>query len=104
MGVRLRPAARQALTEMAERFYRKVYPPEHERADEQFDFGRETALKDYMRSAQKLLRSRGMVPEYILLARGEIGLYHALQRLGARVQTSRIVRKYLSARPAPARR
>lgn len=99
--MKLPRAARQALTGMTEQFYREVYPPEQERDDEHFDFGRGTALKDYMRCAQKLLRSRGTVPEYILLARGETGLYHALQRLRARVQTSRTVRRYLLARPVP---
>lgn len=94
-GARLRPAARRALVEFAEQFYRKVYPPERDREGRAFDFGRGTALRDYLRAARKLLRTRGALPEYTFIARVEMGLYHTLHRLGARVHTSRIVRRHL---------
>ena len=96
-GGTLKPSARRALVEFSEKFYRKVYPPERERDDDPFDFGRSPVMKDYMRESNNLLRNKGVMSEYIFLARGELGLYHALQRLRARVHTSRIVRRYLEA-------
>ena len=94
-GETLRPAARRALVSMAERFYRKVYPPEPELADRPFDFGDKAFLADYMRESTKVMRSRGVLPEYIFLGRAETGLYHTLHQLKARVPTSRIVRQFL---------
>jgi predicted unusual protein kinase regulating ubiquinone biosynthesis (AarF/ABC1/UbiB family) len=94
-GTNLRPAARQALINMADTFYGKVYPPDIARDSDAYDFGDGTVLQDYARNSQILFRSRAAMPEYIFLARAEIGLYSALTRLRARVHTSRIVRKYL---------
>jgi predicted unusual protein kinase regulating ubiquinone biosynthesis (AarF/ABC1/UbiB family) len=91
----LRPAARRALSEFADRFYRKVYPPEIEKEDIPFDFGESPVLKEYLRESRKLMHSRAALSEHILLARVEVGLYHTLQRLRARVHTSRIVRSFL---------
>ena len=53
-------------------------------------------MKDYVRSAAALVRTRAALPEYLLFSRAETGLYQTLHRLGARVRTSRIVRGYLS--------
>jgi predicted unusual protein kinase regulating ubiquinone biosynthesis (AarF/ABC1/UbiB family) len=94
-GAKLRPAVREALIGFTENFYRAVYPPEPEKDGEAHDFGKGTAVQDYMRESQKLWQSRGIMPEYIFLARSEMGMYDTLQRLGARVHTSRIVRKHL---------
>jgi predicted unusual protein kinase regulating ubiquinone biosynthesis (AarF/ABC1/UbiB family) len=94
-GTALRPAARRALSDFAERFYRKVYPPEIEKDDEPFDFGESTVVQDYLRESRKLLHSRGALSEHVFLARVEMGLYDMLHRLRARVHTSRIVRQYL---------
>jgi predicted unusual protein kinase regulating ubiquinone biosynthesis (AarF/ABC1/UbiB family) len=102
-GTRLRPAARQALVEFTERFYRRVYPPEPEREGERFDFGDGDVVPQYMEESQKLVRCKGMMPEYTLLARGEVGMYSTLYQLRARVHTSRIVRKHLE-RSKPASR
>ncbi len=52
-------------------------------------------FRDYGRESANLLRAKGALPEYVLLARAEAGLFQTLQRLGARVHTSRIVRKYV---------
>ena len=94
-GTKLRPAARRALMEFSEQFYRKVYPPEIEKDDVAFDFGTSTVLADYLRQSRKLMHSKGALPEHVLLARVEIGLYHTLHRLRARVHTSRIVRRLM---------
>ena len=94
MGGTMTPGARRTLCEFAEKFYRRVFPPEPEREGERFDFGDAEFLRDYMRGSQELFRSRGTLPEYIFLVRAEVGLYQTLHRLGARVHTSRIVRKY----------
>ncbi len=94
-GTKLRPAARRALMDFAEKFYRKVYPPEVEKDDEPFDFGASPVLQDYLRESNKLLYSKGAHPEHLFLARVEMGLYDTLHRLRARVHTSRIVRRYL---------
>lgn len=95
-GAKLRPAARRSLVEFAENFFRRVYPPEREKDDVPFDFGVGTVVRDYLNESRKLLRTRGALPEYTFLARAEMGLYHTLTRLGARVHTSRIVRAMLS--------
>jgi predicted unusual protein kinase regulating ubiquinone biosynthesis (AarF/ABC1/UbiB family) len=92
-GARLTPKSRQALVEFAQRFYSKVYPPD--RDDQPFDFGRSPILQEYLDASGNLVRARGVLPEYTFIARAELGLYHALHRLRARVHTSRIVRKYL---------
>jgi predicted unusual protein kinase regulating ubiquinone biosynthesis (AarF/ABC1/UbiB family) len=94
-GAKLRPAAREALIEFTQSFYRTVYPPDRSIEDQPFDFGKGSILQEYISQSQKLLRTRGMLPEYIFIARAEIGLYHALRRLKARVHTSRIVRQQL---------
>jgi len=94
-GRSLNPAARRALIDFAERFFRRVYPPELERESEPFDFGASTIVEDYLRESNNLFRSKGAVADYVFLARVEMGLYHALHRLRARVHTSRIVRRQL---------
>ena len=94
-GQTLRPAARRAMSEFAEKFYRKVYPPEVEKDDEPFDFGESPVVQDYMRESQKLVNSKGALSEHVFLSRAEMGLYDTLHRLRARVHTSRIVRQYL---------
>ena len=94
MGGTMTPAARRTLCDFAERFYRRVFPPEPERENERFDFGESEFLHEYLRGSQELLKGRGVLPEYIFLARAEIGLYQTLHRLRARVHASRIVRKY----------
>ncbi len=95
-GIKLNSAARRALVDFAQNFYKKVYPPDPEKDSEPFDFGQGTVLRDYIRESQKLLRGKGITPEYVLLGRAEMGLYDMLHRLRARVHTSRIVRKYLA--------
>jgi hypothetical protein len=48
-----------------------------------------------MREATKLFRTKHVMPEYLFMARTEMGLYHTLHALKARVAMSDIVRKYL---------
>lgn len=93
-GRKLQPATRQALVSFANNFYRKVYPPGPQK-QQPFNFGDKAFLEDYLREAKNLLRTKGVMPEYIFVARAEMGLYHTLYRLKARVPTSDIVRKYL---------
>lgn len=94
-GTKLRPAARRALSRFAESFYRTVYPPELERDAVPFDFGDAGFLRSYLRESTNLMRAKGSLPEYMLMARAETGLYATLHRLRARVHMSRIVRAYL---------
>jgi predicted unusual protein kinase regulating ubiquinone biosynthesis (AarF/ABC1/UbiB family) len=94
-GKRIGAATTKALVQFAERFYGRVYPPEAERDDEPFDFSDPGFLRDYMTHTLRVTRARGGLPEYVFLARAEAGLYQTLHRLGARVYTSRIVRRYL---------
>ena len=103
MGSRITPGARRALVRFAQHFYRRVFPPEPERDHDQFDFGDAAFLREYLKASQDIVKSRGILPEYLFLARAEIGLYQTLHRLRARVGTSRIVRKVLT-RPATASR
>ena len=94
MGKKLLPVARRALISFADNFYRKVYPPEPEK-QQSFDFGNVEFLQDYLRESKNLLRTKGVLTEYIFMGRAEMGLYQTLHRLRARVPTSQIVRKYL---------
>ena len=96
MGGTMTPGARRTLSWFAEKFYRRVFPPEPEREGDRFDFSDAEFLREYLRASQELFKSRGTLPEYIFLVRAEIGLYQTLHRLKARVHTSRIVRKYLT--------
>jgi predicted unusual protein kinase regulating ubiquinone biosynthesis (AarF/ABC1/UbiB family) len=93
-GQKLQPVTRRALTSFADNFYRKVYPPEPKK-QHTFDFADKRFLEDYLRESKNLLRTKGLMTEYIFIARAEMGLYHTLHRLKARVPTSDIVRKYL---------
>lgn len=94
IGTELPAHTRRALIRFAENFYRKVYPPETKKV--LFDFADKKFLEDYLRESTNLFRTKGVVPDVIFMARGEIGLYHTLHRLQARVPTSDIVRKYLT--------
>jgi hypothetical protein len=54
-------------------------------------------MQVYMRATTTVTRARGALPEYVLFARAETGLYQTLHRLKARVRTSKLVRRYLYA-------
>ena len=93
-GIKLSTPAYRALVSFSEKFYRNVYPPERE-LHERFDFADKKFLTDYIREATKLFRTKQIMAEFLLMARTEMGLYHTLHALKARVPTSDIVRKYL---------
>jgi hypothetical protein len=101
LGESITPGARRTLIRFAEHFYKRVFPPEIERQNELIDFGDVDFLKEYMEASQDLIKSRGILTEYVFLARAEIGLYQTLHRLRARVRTSQIVRKYWTGNVAP---
>jgi predicted unusual protein kinase regulating ubiquinone biosynthesis (AarF/ABC1/UbiB family) len=90
------PAVRRIVLDFAERFYRKVYPPDPKAEDRPFDFSDSAFLREYLHLAGKLTRARGSAPRYIFLARAEVGLYTTLHRLKAHVRTSAILRRLLS--------
>jgi hypothetical protein len=94
-GTKLSATAQRALARMSERFYGAVYPPDPADDAKPFDFSDPTVLRSYMTEAGNLTRAKAGLPEYVLFARAEIGLYQTLHRLRARVRTSRIVRRYL---------
>jgi predicted unusual protein kinase regulating ubiquinone biosynthesis (AarF/ABC1/UbiB family) len=96
-GKRLAPGTRRAIIDFSERFYRKVYPPDPKDAERPFDFSDPGFLRDYLRAASNLTRAKGTTPQFIFLARAEIGLYTTLHRLRARVPTSAILRRLLTA-------
>ncbi|MBI1876619.1 MAG: AarF/ABC1/UbiB kinase family protein [Acidobacteria bacterium] len=95
-GKKLSSVSQRAVADFAERFYRKVYPPDLKDADRAFDFSDPGFLRDFLRAAGKLARAKGSTTEYIFLVRAEIGLYTTLHRLKARVHTSAIVRRLLA--------
>jgi predicted unusual protein kinase regulating ubiquinone biosynthesis (AarF/ABC1/UbiB family) len=99
MGGRINPAAVRTLTDFAEQFYGRVFPPDLDREHDRFDFGDRRFLQDYLQASRALVKSRGILPEYLFLARAEMGLYQTLHRLRARVATSRIVRRHLNGAP-----
>jgi predicted unusual protein kinase regulating ubiquinone biosynthesis (AarF/ABC1/UbiB family) len=92
-GQKLLPATHEALVGFAEKFFRKVYPPEPKYIDRLFDFSDPAFLRNYMDCGRDLARAKGTLPDYVFLARVESGLYHTLHRLKARVATSRIVQR-----------
>jgi len=94
VGRKLTAGTRRALLSFSDNFYRKVYPPDQEKL-EPFDFADQKFLHDYLRESKNLFRTKGVMTEYIFMARAEMGLYQTLHRLKARVHTSEIVRKYL---------
>jgi len=94
-GRELSTATRRALIRFAENFYRKVYPPGAER-QKAFDFGDPRFLQDFLAASKELFRARGVLSELIFMVRAEMGMYQTLLRLKAKVNTSEIVRKYLS--------
>jgi len=94
LGRKLPAATRRTLISFADNFYRKVYPPGAEQ-EQPFDFADNTFLQDYLRESKNLFRTKGVMTEYLFMARAEMGMYQTLHRLKARVPTSRIVRKYL---------
>src|SRR5437764_3106022 len=93
-GAKLLPGARRAIIGFAENFYRKVYPPQPDE-DHLFDFSDAIFLRDFLRESKNLFRTKGVITEFIFMARAEMGLYQTLHRLRARVHTSDIVSKYL---------
>jgi predicted unusual protein kinase regulating ubiquinone biosynthesis (AarF/ABC1/UbiB family) len=94
----LTPGAQRAVADFALRFYRKVYPPDPKDAERAFDFSDPGFLRDFLRAAGKLTRAKGAAnPEYVFMVRAEVGLYTTLHRLKARVHTSAIVRRLLTA-------
>ena len=97
-GKKLPPATRKAIAEFSDRFYKKVYPPDPAAAARPFDFSDAGFLREYLRAAGNLSAAKGTNPDYIFLARAEIGLYTTLHRLKARVHTSDIVRRLLAQR------
>src|SRR6267143_1559099 len=94
LGRKLPAATRWTLISFADNFYRKVYPPGPDQ-QQPFDFADKTFLQDYLRESKNLFRTKGVMTEYLFMARAEMGMYQTLHRLKARVHTSRIVRKYL---------
>ena len=93
-GEKLLPGARRALIDFAETFYRKVYPP-HPDKNQLFDFSDAAFLRDFLAASKNLFRTKGVITEFIFMARAEMGLYQTLHRLNAHVPTSQIVRKCL---------
>lgn len=94
-GQKMSPTTERALVRFSQDFYGRVYPPEKARDGERFDFSDAEVLRLYIRESHNLLHAKAALPEYVLLARAESGLYNTLHRLKARVRTSAIVRQYL---------
>jgi predicted unusual protein kinase regulating ubiquinone biosynthesis (AarF/ABC1/UbiB family) len=94
----LNASARRAVIEFAERFYRKVYPPDPRHAERPFDFSDARCLGDFLSAAAHLTRARSGTgtARWIFFVRAEVGLYTTLHKLKARVHTSAILRRLLS--------
>jgi len=63
----LLPATRRALVAFADNFYHNVYPPEHERQQQAFDFGDVEFLQNYLKQSRNLFRTKGVLPEFIFI-------------------------------------
>ncbi len=99
---KLRPVVQRAVINFADRFYRKVYPPDADDDKQPFDFSDTSFMRDFMRETSRLVRVKYTLPEHIFVTRAEIGLYTTLHRLKARVLTSAIVRRCVAKRMARA--
>jgi predicted unusual protein kinase regulating ubiquinone biosynthesis (AarF/ABC1/UbiB family) len=95
VGQRLTPKMHAALVRMAKDFYGRFYPPGADREHEPIDFSDGAVINAYIAQSQSLLRAKVSLPDYVFLGRVESGLYNTLHRLGARVRTSMIVRRWL---------
>jgi hypothetical protein len=91
---KLSKAARRAVIQFAERFYRKVYPP-NQPANWTFDFSNAVFLRDFARAASSATWAKLRAEKLLFMTRAEVGLYSTLHRLHARVPTSAIVRRVL---------
>jgi predicted unusual protein kinase regulating ubiquinone biosynthesis (AarF/ABC1/UbiB family) len=96
-GMKLSTKARAAHVRFAREFYASVYPPEPEKEEVAINFGNIDVVKQFMRFSADFLSARAVLPEYVMLGRAETGLYQTLNKLGARVRTSKIVRRQLAA-------
>jgi hypothetical protein len=96
-GEKLTPGAWRAIADFVKRFYRKVYPKDPKDAERPFDFSDPAFLRDFLRAAGKLTRAKVWNPQMTFLTRAEVGLYTTLHRLKARVHTSAIGRRLLTA-------
>jgi predicted unusual protein kinase regulating ubiquinone biosynthesis (AarF/ABC1/UbiB family) len=96
VGQKLSAKTKNALVRLTEKFYGRVYPPNPETDGQTFDFSETRFLAEYMSLCSDIWRAKGALPEYLFYVRAEAGLYQTLHRLGARVHTSRIVRRYLA--------
>ena len=96
-GLALSAKARAAHVRFALEFYMTVYPPERDKESVPIDFGNVELTKLFMRFSSEFLRSKAVLPEYVMLGRAETGLYQTLNKLRARVRTSAIVRRQLEA-------
>jgi predicted unusual protein kinase regulating ubiquinone biosynthesis (AarF/ABC1/UbiB family) len=94
-GQKLAPKMQASLVRFAQEFYGTVYPPEPAKDEQRFDFSDIAFYRTYREQSNALLRAKGALPEYVFLARAEMGLYNTLHRLRAHARTSKLVRKYL---------
>jgi predicted unusual protein kinase regulating ubiquinone biosynthesis (AarF/ABC1/UbiB family) len=95
-GHKLPPAAWRAVLRVAERFYRKVFPP-HPPAGWTFDFSDAKFLHDFARAMGDVTLAKLRAEDYLFVTRAEVGLYSTLHRLNARIPTTAIVRRVLDA-------
>jgi predicted unusual protein kinase regulating ubiquinone biosynthesis (AarF/ABC1/UbiB family) len=94
-GEKLSATSLRVLVGLSQKFYGVVYPPGPEEQNTLYDFSNARFINRYVRETSKLVGSKGLLPEYTMMGRAEVGLYQTLVRLKARVRTSRIVRRYL---------
>lgn len=97
-GVKLTKSSRAALSRMSEEFYGTVYPV-GESASRVTDFADASIITRYMENSTRLMQAKASLPEYLMLARAELGLYQTLHRLRARVRMTEIVQRCLDATP-----
>ncbi len=103
-GKKLSRTTRQAVIGFSKHFYRKVYPPNPQDAASPFDLSDAAFLRDDMKAAGALARTRGSAPHNIFLARAEIGLYEGRSQTRRRmVPSSRDEKAGASSRAARGR-
>lgn len=85
------PGARR-LTKMAITFYDVIFPTD-EPGKVKVDFGDPKVINTMTRAWQTAVRSKAINPEFAFASRAELGLYHLLHKLGAKVDTAWVRRE-----------
>jgi aarF domain-containing kinase len=94
-GLRFTEKCRQISADIIA-LYNQAYPREDSHRDSLVDFGDASFLHGLNKVSKQIISNQMILPEMFYFVRAEGGLYNILHKLGARVATSRIMRKCMT--------